>query len=67
MVINRGKRSKTTNEVQAIENINKNPQSFLKINSLQKEVPPLHKLQGHAYKQRDPFELKEDNSSERNC
>ena len=32
-----------------VENINKNPQSFLEISSAQKEVPPSHKLQQHAY------------------
>ena len=40
MVINRGKRSKTLNEVKPVENINKNPESFLEISPVQKEVPP---------------------------
>ena len=46
MVINRGKRNKTLNEVQPIENRN-NPQSFPKIRPVLKEVPPFHKLQDH--------------------
>ena len=48
-VIDRGKRSKTLNEVKPIENISKNLQSFLKIRPVQKEVLPLHKLGDHAY------------------
>ena len=42
-VINRGKRSNTLNEVKLVENINKNPQSFLEISPVQKEVRPSHK------------------------
>ena len=49
MVIDRGKRSKTLSEVKSIENINKNPQSFLEISPVQKEDLPSHKLQDHAY------------------
>ena len=49
MVIDRGKRSKTLSEVKPIENINKNPQSFLEISPVQKEDLPSHKLQDHAY------------------
>ena len=48
-VINRGKRSKTLSEVKSVENISKNPQSFLQISPMQKEVLPSHKLQDHAY------------------
>ena len=33
-VIDRGKRSKTPSEVKPVENINKNPQSFLEISSV---------------------------------
>ena len=33
-VINRGKRSKTSSEVKPVENISKNPQSFLGVNSI---------------------------------
>ena len=49
MVIDIGKRSKTLSEVKPIENINKNPQSFLEISPVQKEDLPSHKLQDHAY------------------
>ena len=48
--IDRGKRSKTLNEVKLVENISKNPQSFLEISPMQKEVLLSHKLQDHAYK-----------------
>ena len=37
-VIDRGKRSKTLSEVKLVENISKNPQSFLEIIPVQKEV-----------------------------
>ena len=47
-VINRGKRSKTLNEVKAVENINKNLGSFLEISPVQKEVFLSHKLQEHS-------------------
>ena len=33
-VINRGKRSKTSSEVKPVENISKNPQNFLGVNSI---------------------------------
>ena len=49
MVIDRGKRSQILSEVRVVENICKNPQSFLEITPMQKEVLPSHKLQGHAY------------------
>ena len=39
---NRGKRSKALSEVKAIKNISQSPQSFLKINPVQKEVLFLH-------------------------
>ena len=48
-VIDRGKRSKTLSEVKLVKNISKNPQSFLEISSVQKEVPLSHKLQDRAY------------------
>ena len=48
--INRGKRSKTLNEVKLVENISKNLQSFIEIRRLQKEFLFSHKLQDHAYK-----------------
>ena len=48
-LIDRGKKSKTMSEVKPVENISKNPQSFLDISPVQKEVLPSHKLQNHAY------------------
>ena len=48
-VIDRGKRSQTLSEVEQVENISKNLQSFLEISPVQKEVLPSHKLQGNAY------------------
>ena len=66
-MIDRGKRSKTLSEVKPVENINKNLQSFLEISPVQKEVLLSHKLRDHAYEYQNPFELKEDNPSQRNC
>ena len=66
-VIDRGKRSKTLSEVKPVENINKNLQSFLEISPMQKEVLLSHKLRDHVYEYQNPFELKEDNLSHRNC
>ena len=43
-VINRGKRNKILNEVKPAQNISKNPQSFLEIRPMQKEVLPSHTL-----------------------
>ena len=37
-VIDRGKKSKTLNEVKPVKNINMNLQNFLEISSVQKEV-----------------------------
>ena len=48
-VINREKRSTTLSEVKLVENISKNPQSFLEISPVQKEVLLSRKLQDHAY------------------
>ena len=48
-VIDRGKRSKTMNEVKPPENISKNPQNLLKISFMQNKVLPSRKLQDHAY------------------
>ena len=48
-VIERGNRSKTLSEVKPVENISKNPQSFLEISSVHKEVLLSHKLQDHVY------------------
>ena len=63
-IIERGKRSKILNKVKPVENTSKNPQSFLEINPVQKEVLPSHKLQDHAYEQQNPFRLKEDKPSQ---
>ena len=41
-VINRGKRSKTLSELKPVENISKNPQNFLEISPMQKEVLSSH-------------------------
>ena len=48
-VINKGKRSKIVSEVQPVESISENLQSFLEISPVQKEVLPSHKLRDHAY------------------
>ena len=49
-VIDRGVRiDKTVSEVKPVENISKNPQSFLVISLVQKKVLPSHKLQDHVY------------------
>ena len=37
------------NEEKPVENLSKNPQSFLEIIPVQKEVLPLHKLKDSAY------------------
>ena len=66
-MIDRGKTSKTLSEVKPVENINKNLQSFPEINPVQKEVLLSHKPRDHAYEYQNPFELKEDNLSQRNC
>ena len=66
-MIDRGKISKTLSEVKPVENINKNLKSFLEISPVQKEVLLSHKLRDHAYEYQNPFELKEDNLSQRNC
>ena len=43
-VIDREKRSKIMSDVKQVENISKNPQSFLEIRPVQKEALPSHKL-----------------------
>ena len=65
-MIDRGKRSKTLSEANPVENINKNLLSFLEITPVQKEVLLSHKLRDQAYEYQNPFELKEDNLSQRN-
>ena len=42
--IDSGKRSKTLSEVKPVENIRKNPQSFLEVSPMQKEVLLSNKL-----------------------
>ena len=66
-VIHREKRSKTLSEVKPVENISKNLQSFLEISTMQKEVLPSHKLQDHVNEYQNPFGLKEDNPTQKNC
>ena len=48
-VIDREKRSTTLSEVNPVENISKNLQSFLEIIPVQKKVLLSRKLQGYAY------------------
>ena len=64
-MINRGKRSNSLSESQS--KTNKNLQSFLEISTVQKEVLLSHKMRDHACEYQNPFELKEDNLSLRNC
>ena len=66
-MVDRGKRSKRLSKVKPVENISKNLQSFLEISQVQNEVRPSYKLRDHAYKYKNPFGLKEDNLSQRNC
>ena len=54
-------------EVKPVKNINKNLQRFTEISSVQKEILLSHKLRDHAYEYQNPFELKKDNPSQRNC
>ena len=49
MGIGRGERSKILNEARSVANTNRNPQSFLKIRLVQKEVSHSHKPDDHAY------------------
>ena len=49
-VIDRGKGRKTLSEIKPLEKISKNPQSFLEIRPVQKEVLHSHKMKDHAYK-----------------
>ena len=66
-VIDRGKNSRTLSEVKPVNNISKNLQSFLVISPVQKEVLLSHTLREHAYQYKNPFRLKKDNLSWRNC
>ena len=47
-VVDREKRSKALSEVKPVENISKDPQNFLEISPVRKEVLLSHKLQDHA-------------------
>ena len=47
-VINRGKKSKRLSNVKPAENIIKNPQSFLEISPVQKEVLSSRNLRDHT-------------------
>ena len=47
--MDRGKRSKTLDEVKPVKNISKNPQSFLEMSPVKKEVLLSQKLQDNAY------------------
>ena len=66
-MIDREKRSKTLSEVKPVKNINKNLQTVLEISPMQKEVLLSHELQDHVYEYQNPFKLKEDTLSQRNC
>ena len=46
--IDKGKRSKAWSEVTPVDNISKNPNGFLGISPVHKEVLPSHKMQNHA-------------------
>ena len=48
-VINGLKTSKTMSETKPVKDTNKNPQGFLEVSLVQKEVLPSHKLQNHVY------------------
>ena len=48
-VTDRGKGSKTMNEIKLVKNISKNLQSFLEESVVQKEVLHSNKLRDHAY------------------
>ena len=65
-VIDRGKRSKTLSEVKPVENISKNPQSFLVISPMQDEVL-FHINCEIMHASNNLFGLKEDNPSQGNC
>ena len=66
-MIDRGRRSKTLSKVKPVENLSKNLQSFPEISPVQKGVLLSHNLRDHAYEYQNPFRLKEDNLSQRNC
>ena len=48
-MIDRGKESKTLNEIKLVENVNESLRSFLEIRYMQKEVLTSLKLQGHEH------------------
>ena len=45
-MVNKGKRNKTLSEVKPVENMNKNPHSFLEISLAQKEVTESFRIKG---------------------
>ena len=47
--IDRLKRSKTLSEAKPVQNVSKNPQSFLETGPVQKELLLSQKLQDHAH------------------
>lgn len=54
--------------VKSIKNIKKNPQSFLGISLVEKEVTTSHNLQDDAYEEwKNPVELEQNNPSQKNC
>ena len=65
-MIDRGKGRKILKEGKTVRNINKNPQSY-GIMNIQKKVPLSDKLSDQTYELKNPFELKEDDLSQRNC
>ena len=65
-VIIRGERSKTLSEIKPVENLGKNPQGFLEISHMQKEVLHIN-CEIMPMRTRIFFGLKEVNLSQRNC
>ena len=55
------------NEEETAKNINKDSQKFLELGLVQNEFLLSYKLQGNAYESQNPFRLKEDSPSLRNC
>lgn len=66
MGINKEMVNREINEVKPIQNRNKNPQSFQGTSHVQK-VRLLHALLRNACEQQNIFEIKEYNSSKKNC
>lgn len=66
MGINKEMVNREINEVKPIKNRNKNPQSFQGTSHVQK-ARLLHALLRNACEQQNIFEIKEYNSSKKNC